>query len=95
MINIDIESTFDSIEPQEGRESMISLGKNLQISIMNNGPNNRDSSLFVCLAIDLVWQVSNISIINCLFFNLIPIIDCFLLLPGIYLTSKIIQIIFY
>ena len=24
----------------------------------------RDSSLFVCLAIDLVWQVSNISIIN-------------------------------
>ena len=24
----------------------------------------RDSSLFVCLALDLVWQVSNISIIN-------------------------------
>ena len=24
----------------------------------------RDSSLFVCLAIDLAWQVSNISIIN-------------------------------
>ena len=28
----------------------------------------RDSSLFVCLAIDLVWQVSNISIINCVCF---------------------------
>ena len=29
-----------------------------------NGPNNEGLSLFVCLAIDLVWQVSNIPIIN-------------------------------
>ena len=40
----------------------------------------RDSSLFVCLAIDLVWQVSNISIINVSVFYPDPIINGSLLL---------------
>ena len=55
-----------------------------------------DSSLFVCSAIDLVWQVSNISNINCVCFLhpsqlWIACSCCLLLPPGIYWTIKLIN----